>query len=115
MGLAEDLDALLQALGFRKVADLTPEQLNRDVTEKCEETSGTGGCSASVSGEFILWESQFPLMGAVGFYLDILWCADFLPREGTPSCSINIEIIGEGDNYQVTLFKRSWDVCVYYA
>ncbi|RLG74053.1 MAG: hypothetical protein DRO14_06085 [Thermoprotei archaeon] len=114
-GLLEDLDAFLQTLGFRKIADLTPENLNRDVTEKCSKSSGVGGCSASVSGEFTLWESQFPLMGAIALYLEIPWCADFLPREGVPTCSINIEIIGEGDNYQVTLLKRQYSTCVYYA
>jgi len=115
MGLAEDLDKLLTSLGFKKIADLTPDQLNKDVTEKCNETSGTGGCSASVSSDFILQEFQFPLTGAVGIYLDLLWCSDYLPRNGTPQCSIDIEVIGEGDNYQVPLFKRSWDVCVFYA
>lgn len=115
MGLLEDMDKLLQSLGFRKVADLRPQDLNRNVTESCDESSSVGGCSSSVNGDFILWESQFPLMGAIAFYIHIKWCADFLPREGYPTCSIDIEIIGEGDNYKVTLLKRHWDTCVYYA
>lgn len=115
MGLVEDLDKLLQSLGFRKIADLTPEQLKKDITEKCEEIGGVGGCSASISGELVLWESQFPLMGAVGIYVNIGWVADIQPRNTIPSCTIDIEIIGEGDAYNITLLKKHFDECVYYA
>jgi len=115
MGLAEDLDILLQKLGFRKVVDATPDMLNKDITEQCATYAGTGSCNSSISGEFVLWESRFPLQGAIGIYIDILWIADFLPREGTSTCDITIEIIGEGENYSITLFKKHFDVCPYYV
>jgi hypothetical protein len=106
-------DRLMEALGLTKVFEGDYTLLNREVTEKCSETSGYGGCIAEVSGEFTVAEFAFPLITAIGVWMEYgwLWYIDPL-APGFASCLIEIEIVGEGDNYSVPLKRIYYDRCV---
>jgi hypothetical protein len=108
----EAFDQLMKSMNLIKVVDVDYNNLNRNVTEKCEETEGTGSCISEISGEFTVVEAQFPLIGAIGVYIEWGWTWSAEPLGATIDCLIDIEIIGEGDNYKVVLHRVYYDKCV---
>jgi len=116
VGFVEDLDAELTQRGFTKVLDATPEILQRDKTESCLETYSTGSCSSYRSGEVVVIDTGGMIVGAIAVYISWSTVADWQPRDAGASCSIEVEIDGEGDNYTVQIAKWSYDKCpIYYA
>ena len=100
------MDEILTQAGFRKVADLSEDQLNKDICENCVESSGTT-CVATAQGEIVLWEGFQPLMGAIAIYIEYEAAGGVLEDPSAP-ISVDIEVVAESQTGQIVLHREKW-------
>lgn len=98
MSACEKFEEILDNMfkGYTKV-EITEEYLNKDVTEKCVESSSIGSCIAEINVDLTLYELM-PLQQHVIMlvYLDVV--SDYNPKEETlADCPIKIELVAESD------------------
>jgi len=117
MGLLEDFDNHVTSLGFRKSIDIGLEELDRTKTEECFEVQSnppfSSDCYSAIGREIVLLDLQFPMDQAIAIYILFSFLADYKPKD-VMACNgnITIEIVGEGDNYSITIDKIQFNPCI---
>jgi hypothetical protein len=100
------LESLMSQLGFVKAGEVTVEQLMREKTEKCIETTGYWSCSADLDFEIVVYETQMPIMtGAIAIYVEYEVVNDAVGVVTSIRNPATIKLIAEGDVHAVELYK----------
>jgi hypothetical protein len=111
--LIERVRKLLEPQGYELVGVYDRTQLDLTKVEKCEGTSGTGGCFCSVGLDIVLHEVDVSDIAIVVFASSVA-VAD--PLETGERCegSIELELYVETDTLHITIDKFTSNVCVVY-
>jgi len=109
--LIERIRKLLEPQGYELVGVYDREQLDLSKVEKCEGTSGYGGCFCSVGLDIVLHEIDVSDIAIVVFASSVA-AAD--PLESGEFCegSIELELYVESDTLHITIDKFTSNVCV---
>lgn len=105
------IETILRNMGYRKIFDVSYNELDKSKTEKCVETSSPSGICESVVEYSIVLHEQETIIFPWALYIEYSW---FFETTNPPNyCYQLIEITGESDQFKDTLYKLESEGCWY--